>query len=155
MITTTIIEWDMGHRIPFHKGKCKNIHGHRYKLEINVEGNLIRKGQHSSESMVIDFGDIKEIARTEVHDVCDHAFMLYYQDTDLLNFFNSHKNYKYIIVPFIPTAEEIAAWIYSKLNDKFKDIYKTGLKLHSIVVWETPNNKAIYSRKDFMHAKNK
>ena len=153
MIVSTIIEWDMGHRIPNHKSKCKNLHGHRYKLEINIEGNFIRKKRSSSESMIIDFGDVKDIACKEIKDYCDHAFMYWDKDKDVSMFFNIHKTYKHLPVPFIPTVEEIARWIFTTLNSKLKDTYKTGLKLHSVTVWETPTCKAFYSREDFIHGK--
>ena len=153
MIVTTLIEWDMGHRIPNHKNKCKNLHGHRYKLEINVEGGFIRRKSSSSESMVLDFGDIKDITRREIKDRLDHAFMYWEKDKDMSNFFKLHKTYKHISVPFVPTAEEIARWIFDILDTKFYDQYKTGLKLYSVIVWETPTCKAIYRRKDLKYDK--
>ncbi len=153
MMVTTIIEWDMGHRIPNHKSVCKNLHGHRYKLEINVEGGFIRKARSSSESMIIDFGDVKDIARRVIRDPCDHAFMYWEKDSDMSKFFTTHKTYKHVSVPFIPTAEEIARWIFATLDSQFKDTFGTGLALHSVTVWETPTSKAFYSRKDATHGK--
>ncbi len=151
MIVTTIIEWDMGHRIPNHKSKCRNLHGHRYKLEVNMEGGIIRKSQDSSESMVMDFGDIKDIVRKEIADRCDHAFMYWEKDKDIKSFFKRHPAYKNVCVPFVPTAEEIVRWIFVRLKNKFKDIYKTELHLHSLVLWETPNSKAYCSEEDTIH----
>ncbi|MBI4225594.1 6-carboxytetrahydropterin synthase [Candidatus Roizmanbacteria bacterium] len=43
MVITKIIEFDMGHRIPNHKSQCRNLHGHRYKLEVNLEGDVEEK----------------------------------------------------------------------------------------------------------------
>jgi len=149
MKITKIIEWDMGHRIPNHKSKCRNLHGHRYKLEICLEGNLVDKKGASSESMVLDFGDVKKIATTEIYDLCDHSFMVWQGDKKILDFFKKNKSFNYVIVPFIPTAEEIAKWIYKKLENKYQDEYKTELLLHSIKLWETPNSSAIYTHEDF------
>ena len=49
MIITKLLEIDMGHRIPQHKSKCFNPHGHRYKFEVGVEGELINSKGESSE----------------------------------------------------------------------------------------------------------
>jgi 6-pyruvoyltetrahydropterin/6-carboxytetrahydropterin synthase len=142
------IEWDMGHRVTNHKSKCRNLHGHRYKAEITVEGNLVDIGGSSDEGMVIDFGDLKEIAMKYIYDVLDHGFMLWNKDKILVNFFKKNKGQKHIIVPFIPTSENIAAWIFVQLDERIKDKYKTGLKLYSIELWETPTSTALCTRKD-------
>ena len=55
-----IIQWDMGHRVLNHRSVCKGLHGHRYKAEICVEGDLVEKKDVSEEGMVIDFADIKK-----------------------------------------------------------------------------------------------
>lgn len=142
------IEWDMGHRILNHSSKCKNLHGHRYRAEIIMEGNLIDINGSSAEGMVIDFGQVKKIAIKNIHDILDHGFMVWKKDRTLVNFFKKNPDQKHIIVPFVPTAENIAGWIFITLDKKFKDKYKTGLKLHSVKVWETPTSVAICSRKD-------
>jgi 6-pyruvoyltetrahydropterin/6-carboxytetrahydropterin synthase len=142
------IEWDMGHRVTNHLSKCRNLHGHRYKAEIWMEGDLINISGNSSEGMVIDFGEIKKTAIEYIHDVLDHGFMVWKNDKVLINFFKSNDDLKYVVVPFVPTAENIAAWIFKNLDNKFKDIYKTNLKLHSIKLWETPTSMVVCSRKD-------
>lgn len=146
------IEWDMGHRVANHKSKCRNLHGHRYKAEITVEGRLIDVDGASDEGMVIDFGDIKEIMTKQIHDVLDHGFMVWSKDYVLINFFKKNKDLKHIIVPFIPTSENIAGWVFLNLDKKFKDRYKTGLKLYSVKLWETPTSVAICTRKDLDNA---
>lgn len=142
------IEWDMGHRVTNHKSKCRNLHGHRYKAEITVEGNLIDVNGSSDEGMVIDFGDIKEIATKYVHDVLDHGFMLWNKDASLVNFFKKNSDQRHIIVPFVPTSENIAVWIFVQLDKRIKDKYETGLKLYSVKLWETPTSTAFCTRKD-------
>ena len=62
MKISKIIQWDMGHRIANHRSICKGLHGHRYKAEICVSGELISKNDISEEGMVMDFSDIKKIA---------------------------------------------------------------------------------------------
>ena len=52
--------------------------------------------------------------------------------------------HKPVIVPFTPTAENVAAYIFNKLKDKFTDVFKTGLHLQSVKLWETPSSYALY-----------
>lgn len=73
------IEIDMGHRVPDHGSKCRNLHGHRYKIEAVLEAKkLAEEGEESG--MVMDFGFIKELMMKHIHDVFDHALALYVGD---------------------------------------------------------------------------
>lgn len=148
------IEWDMGHRVTNHHSKCRNLHGHRYRAEICLEGNLVSIPGISDEGMVMDFGDVKAISVENVHDVLDHGFMFWDKDQLLVNFFKKNKTLKHKIVPFVPTSENIAAWIFVTLDKQFKDKYKTGLKLFSVKLWETPTSVAICTRRDIKNAGN-
>ena len=139
-----IIQWDMGHRVLHHRSICKGLHGHRYKAEICISGDLVSKSGASEEGMVIDFADIKKVSKKYIQEDLDHAFMVWDKDEELINFFNHSKGHKPVIVPFTPTAENVAAYIFHKLQDKFQDIYKTGLQLHSVKLWETPTSHALY-----------
>ncbi|SVB65304.1 uncharacterized protein METZ01_LOCUS218158 [marine metagenome] len=143
-----IIEWDMGHRILHHRSVCRGLHGHRYKVEIGVSGDMVSKSGASEEGMVIDFSDIKKISNQFIQEKLDHAFMVWKKDEDLISFFKQSKGHKPVIVPFTPTAENVAAYIFYRLQDKFQDIYKTGLHLHSIKLWETPTSYALYEKGD-------
>ena len=142
-----VIQWDMGHRVLNHRSICKGLHGHRYKAEICVEGELIDQSGASEEGMVIDFADIKRTAQKLIQDELDHAFMVWDNDAELLEFFKHSKGHKPVIVPFTPTAENVAAYIFHILEDKFSDVYKTGLHLQSIKLWETPSSYALYETK--------
>ena len=141
-----IIQWDMGHRVLNHRSICKGLHGHRYKVEICVSGDLVSKSGASEEGMVIDFSDIKKISNQFIQEKLDHAFMVWKKDEDLISFFKQSKGHKPVIVPFTPTAENIAAYIFYKLQNKFLDVYKTGLHLHSVKLWETPSSYALYEK---------
>lgn len=130
MITATkTIEWDMGHRIPNHDSKCRNPHGHRYKLEVTVTGKLIEEG--SSEGMVIDFSELKNVM-SDIVNPLDHAFMFYVNDT----FGDSLTNFKALGVEFIPTAENIAEYLFYMLQARLK------VKLVKVKLYETPNSFA-------------
>jgi len=146
MQITKEIEWDMGHRIPNHKSKCRNLHGHRYKAEVCFEGSLIQEKGSSSEDMLIDFQDVKQILIEEIEEVCDHGFMIYEKDSILVDFFNKNKDFKHIIVPFIPTAEQISKWIFDKLEKRYAAVYGKNLTLSSVRLWETPTSTAIYKK---------
>ena len=142
-----IIQWDMGHRVLNHRSICKGLHGHRYKAEICVSGNLVSESGVSEEGMVLDFADIKKISKEFIQEDLDHAFMVWEKDEELISFFNNSEGHKPVIVPFTPTAENVAAYIYLKLKDKFQDVYKTGMQLHSVKLWETPSSFALYENK--------
>ena len=139
-----IIQWDMGHRVLNHRSVCKGLHGHRYKAEICVEGELVLESGASEEGMVIDFADIKKIALQFIQEELDHAFMVWDKDEELLEYFNKSKGHKPVIVPFTHTAENVAAYIFQQLQDKFTDVFKTGLRLQSVKLWETPSSYALY-----------
>ena len=142
-----VIQWDMGHRVLNHRSVCKGLHGHRYKAEICVEGDLVEKKDASEEGMVIDFADIKKTAQKFIQEELDHAFMVWEKDIELLEFFKNSKGHKPVIVSFTPTAENVAAYIFNELKDKFTDVFKTGLHLQSVKLWETPSSYALYEPK--------
>lgn len=146
MQITKTIEWDMGHRIPNHSSKCKNLHGHRYKLEVFLDGDLVTEKGNSSEDMVVDFGEVKSILIQEVDEVCDHVFMVYQKDAVMIDFFKKNMELKHIVVPFIPTAEQIAHWLFEKLDKAVVAKCGTKLKLVSVRLWETPTCSAIFFR---------
>ena len=147
MKVVKIIQWDMGHRVLNHRSICKGLHGHRYKAEICVSGDLVSESGASEEGMVVDFADIKFFSKEFIQEELDHAFMVWEKDEELINFFNNSEGHKPVIVPFTPTAENVAAYIYLKLKDKFQDVYKTGMQLHSVKLWETPSSFALYENK--------
>lgn len=144
MRITKQIEWDMGHRVTNHVSKCRNLHGHRYKAQICLEGGIVMENNVSEEGMVLDFSDLKKLSMKFVHDVLDHGFMVWDKDKILVSFFKKNSDQKSIIVPFVPTAENIAEWIFNQLDRHIEDKYKTGLKLFSVTVWETPTSSAEY-----------
>ena len=89
MQITRRLEFDAGHRIPNHSSQCKHLHGHRYALEITLSGDIVTQEGVSEQGMVMDFSDVKRIAKQQVVDVWDHAFLVYRGDTAVLEFLNS------------------------------------------------------------------
>lgn len=142
MNITTRLEFDAGHRIPYHKSQCRNLHGHRYALEISLSGNIITQDNLSESGMVMDFSDVKRIARESVVDVWDHAFLVFKDDVEVLNFLNSLNDHKTVVFPTVPTAENMAAEAFKILRSQYKDTYGNHLKLERVRLYETPNSWA-------------
>ena len=74
------VETDTGHRVPNHSSKCRHMHGHRYRWEAELEGDVVTESGVSEEGMLIDFSQVSEILNTHIHDVVDHAFMVFEDD---------------------------------------------------------------------------
>ncbi len=140
MQITTRLEFDAGHRIPDHKSQCRNLHGHRYAIEITLSGEIIQQAHASENGMVMDFSDVKKIARETVVDVWDHAFIVYQHDHTVLDFLNTLPNHKTVIFPTIPTAENMASEAFRLLKAQYKDSYGNHLTLERVRLYETPNS---------------
>lgn len=140
MQITTRLEFDAGHRIPDHKSQCRNLHGHRYAIEITLSGDIIQQEHASENGMVMDFSDVKKIARETVVDVWDHAFIVYQHDKVVLDFLNTLPNHKTVIFPTIPTAENMASEAFRLLKAQYKDVYGNHLTLERVRLYETPNS---------------
>ena len=143
MLITKEIEFDMGHRVPYHKSKCKNPHGHRYKIKVKLEGDIIDLEGESENGMVMDFSDIKSILMKEVDGWLDHGFMYWDKDEEMKKFFDINRNFKSVQVSFTPTAENIAQFLFEHLKPKYKNVFDNNLKLIEVKLWETPTSVAI------------
>jgi 6-pyruvoyltetrahydropterin/6-carboxytetrahydropterin synthase len=146
MQITRRLEFDAGHRIPNHNSQCKHLHGHRYTIEITLSGDIITAEGVSEQGMVMDFSDVKRIAKEQVVDAWDHAFLVYRGDKVVLDFLNTLQNHKTVILEVIPTAENLAKVAFDLLLNAYRDTYGNHLKLERIRLYETPNNWADYSR---------
>jgi len=100
---TKVFTFDSAHSLPNYPGHCKNIHGHTYKLEVTVRGEI-----NPVTGMVIDFYDLKSIVREYAVSKLDHCYI-----NDIL--------------PCIPTAENIAIWICRSIQTKVPMLYKVKL----------------------------
>lgn len=131
--------FDMAHMLDGHDGKCQNLHGHTYTLQVEIGGELHTSGAKSG--MVMDYSDLKAIVKTHILDKMDHAFI--YDSTserecqvaNLLNSLNS----KTFSIPTRTTAEQMAKYIFDTLCD-------VGLPVSLIRLWETPTSYCEYSR---------
>ena len=140
MITITRkLEFDAGHRIPDHKSQCRNLHGHRYTLEITLVGEVIEEEGSSDNGMIMDFSDVKALAKAHLVDVWDHAFLVYAKDTPVRSFLATIPDHKTVVIDKIPTVENLARTAFDTLRTVYHDRYGTGLRLHKLVLHETPN----------------
>ena len=120
MEITTRMEFDSGHRIPNHKSSCKNLHGHRYAIEVTLKGDIIDKENNSDYGMVMDFKEAKELIRQTIVDPWDHAFIVFERDLEVINFLKSLNDHKTVVLKKVPTAENMALIALKILKDNFK-----------------------------------
>ncbi|EGY32886.1 queuosine biosynthesis protein QueD [Aggregatibacter actinomycetemcomitans serotype e str. SC1083] len=130
--------FDMAHLLDGHDGKCQNLHGHTYKLQVEVRGNLYQES--AKQGMVIDFSDLKKTVNHAILEPMDHAF-IYDQTSEreskiaaLLQQLDS----KTFGVPFRTTAEQLAQFIFNQLK------YQNNLPVSAVRLWETPTSFCEY-----------
>ena len=171
-LITREIGIDAAHRVPTHGSKCASLHGHRYRIEVACRGVLAADGEQTG--MVVDFGFLKEEMMDVIDRWCDHGTILWikdplipiiYPDVDPSAYsqdvIDAIENYgaqtwtaidreftmagKLVIVPFIPTAENLAQWWYGLLAPRVDERSEGRSKIYSVQVWETPNCSSIYT----------
>ncbi len=132
----TSAAFDSAHFLKGYEGKCANIHGHRWTIEVSIKGGDLQD-DGTKRGMLIDFGDLKKKVRC-LADSFDHA-LIYEKDSlktataEAL----SSEGFTLIEVPFRPTAENFARHFYEMLS-------LDGLPACSVTVYETPDNCAVY-----------
>ena len=145
-MTTRIRRWietDTGHRVPNHKSMCRNMHGHRYRWEAELEGEVVSEEGSSDEGMLMDFSDVSQILKKHIHDVVDHSFIVYEGDeAAILALSHMQDGHRTLVVPFIPTAENLAKWAFDVVDEHITSIYGDDLRLYAFHVRETPKSLA-------------
>ena len=137
------VETDTGHRVPNHKSKCRHLHGHRYRFEAEIEGDVVSVEGVSDEGMLMDFSDVSKILTEKVHDVVDHAFVVYQGDKQALAALKlMNDDHRTVIVDFIPTAENLAKWAFEQVEPHIQSVYGNTLRLVAMHVRETPKSTA-------------
>ena len=112
-------DFDAAHALRGYKGKCENLHGHRFQVTANVRINTT-----NDIGITCDFVDL----RRELNAVLDR-------------FDHSCLNDKYPFDTINPSSENIAASIYNDLAERLKS---AEMRLHSVQVWESPNSMVTY-----------
>lgn len=130
MLLTKKFAFEMAHAIEGYDGKCANLHGHSYHMEVTVEGTKL-----NADGMAIDFGTIKRIVQEQVVDLFDHALVLK-EGSSLLAAGSTHKNL--IAVPFNPTTENLLLHFAQLIEPHLP----ADTQLHSIRLAETDTSVA-------------
>lgn len=139
MLITRRLEFDAGHRIPDHQSQCRHLHGHRYVIEITLAGQIIDKAGDAANGMVMDFSQVKALAKMHLVDQWDHAFLAYAGDTAIVEFLNSLPNHKTVVLERVPTAENLVQIAFERLDAVYRDTYGNQLRLEQVRLYETPN----------------
>jgi 6-pyruvoyltetrahydropterin/6-carboxytetrahydropterin synthase len=126
MIICKTFTFDAGHRLMNYNGPCSNIHGHTYKLEVMIKGDL-----DLFTHMVIDFKDLKGIVNSIIAPL-DHALLLNVVDNNFEEFCQS-QDQRMFVFEGDPTAENIANYIYNRLRSQY---------VCRVRLWETPTSYA-------------
>ena len=147
MLTVTKeFRWDMAHMLACHEGLCKNVHGHTYKMQVEVansSGAVLSLPQESEDGMIIDFKKLKDIVLEYIIHPLDHAFMYWIGSPDpfeheLAALLKKH-NKKIAIVKYKPTAEQMAQAFLGTLK---KELSKYNIIVKCVTIWETPTSFA-------------
>lgn len=135
VLITRRFEWDMGHRIPRHGGKCKNFHGHRYVADVSLYDQVNQDESSASFGMVVDFGKIKAEIGEFIDNEWDHVMMLWEDDEAAI--YVAQTGTRIVLTPFVPTVENIA----KELLRVCKEIFGEHI-VAKVTIWETPNCRA-------------
>lgn len=114
-------QFEAAHRLEHHDGKCLQLHGHAYTLEVELKNETI-SSNGPKKNMLVDFGEISCIVKPMIDEYFDHQYL---NETLLCD---------------SPTCEYIASWIFQHLKEKIPH-------LQSVCIYETRGAKASFSRK--------
>jgi len=133
MITITkTIEFDSAHRVKGHEGKCRHVHGHRYKLNITLTAESL-----DGIGRVIDFSEVKEIVKSYIDSTYDHNTIVFKEDSELLERLQGMDR-PLAIIPLNPTAENLVVHFYNDL----KVLMPSGIDITKMELFETPTSSA-------------
>jgi len=127
---TRKLKFDAGHRVLNHESKCKYPHGHEYRLEVVMEpqAGLDALGR------VVDFGEIKKTLQNFIDEYLDHAFIVFIDDTEMLDALHSLSDAKIYPMAENPTAENIASNLFvvfdQLLQEDHPEAFITALTVH-------------------------
>ncbi|MFY8181163.1 MAG: 6-pyruvoyl trahydropterin synthase family protein [Flavobacterium sp.] len=144
---TKQFSFETGHALYGYDGKCKNVHGHSYKLSVTVIGTPISDSNNVKFGMVIDFSDLKKIVREEIVDVFDHA-TVFNKNTPHVELAEELKNrgHHVILVNYQPTSENMVIDFAKKIQNRLPN----NIQLHSLKLQETESSFAEWYASDNM-----
>lgn len=127
------VEFDAAHRLHQYNGKCSNIHGHRYVLEVSVAGQIAVNG------IAADFTHLKECVGSFVEDKFDHKLILCSDDP--LNDDLADSGVDIVTLAANPTAEIMASFLFYELKE-LVDKNFSYVSLKKVRLFETPTSYA-------------
>ena len=142
---TKQFSFETGHALYGYDGKCKNVHGHSYKLSVTVIGNPITDTSNVKYGMVIDFSDLKKIVKEEIVDLFDHA-TVFNQNTPHVELAKelSTRGHHVILVDYQPTSENMVVDFAQKIINRLPN----QIQLHSLKLQETESSFAEWFASD-------
>jgi 6-pyruvoyltetrahydropterin/6-carboxytetrahydropterin synthase len=142
---TKQFSFETGHALYGYDGKCKNVHGHSYKLSVTVIGTPILDNNNVKFGMVIDFTDLKKIVQEQIVNHFDHA-TVFNGKTPHIELANELKNrgHHVIVVDYQPTSENMVMDFASKI----KNLLPENIELFSLKLQETETSFAEWFASD-------
>jgi len=136
---TKQFSFETGHALYGYDGKCRNVHGHSYKLSVTVIGEPIADSSHVKFGMVIDFSDLKKIVKEEIVDVFDHA-TVFNKNTPHVELAKelSDRGHSVLLVNYQPTSEMMVI----DFAEKIKQRLPKQTQLFSLRLQETATSYA-------------
>jgi len=142
---TKQFSFETGHALYGYDGKCKNVHGHSYRLDVTVIGKPIEDNSNVKFGMVIDFGDLKKIVKSEIVDVFDHA-TVFNKNTPHLELAKElqERGHNVILADYQPTSEMMVI----DFAKKIKKHLPSNIQLYSLKLQETATSFAEWFASD-------
>lgn len=136
---TKQFSFETGHALYGYDGKCKNVHGHSYKLSVTVFGKPISDKNNVKYGMVIDFSDLKKIVKEEIVNVFDHA-TVFNKNTPHVELAKelADRDHNVLLVDYQPTSEMMVI----DFSKKIKKRLPPHISLHSLKLQETDTSFA-------------
>jgi 6-pyruvoyltetrahydropterin/6-carboxytetrahydropterin synthase len=137
--------FETGHALYGYDGKCRNVHGHSYKLAVTVIGTPIDELGHVKHGIVIDFGDLKKIIKEEIVEPFDHA-TVFNKNTPHVELAKelSDRGHEVILVDYQPTSEMMIIDFADKIKKRLPD----NIQLHHLRLRETETSYAEWHASD-------
>ena len=142
---TKQFSFETAHALYGYDGKCRNLHGHSYKLSVTVMGTPIADTSHVKLGMVIDFGDLKKIVKEDIEDVFDHA-TVFNKNTPHVELAGEleQRGHDVILVDYQPTTENMILDFAERIKKKLPN----RIELHSLRLQETETSYAEWYASD-------
>lgn len=136
---TKQFNFETGHALYGYDGKCRNVHGHSYKLSVTVIGRPITDASHVKLGMVIDFGDLKKIVKEEIVDKFDHA-TVFNKNTPHVELAKelTDRGHNVILANYQPTSENMVIDFATKIKARLP----VNISLFSLRLQETETSFA-------------